>query len=138
MGFGKTWTVLGYFPQALKVKAGTTVTFVNKAPVEVHNVVFGPKKYILGLQKTTDLFPTGPKSPNQTSPFLVYGSEPKGQYSFDGANHGNGFLSTPLNAGAPGQGLSQSWAVTFTKPGTYSYFCWIHGPEMSGKIIVTG
>ena len=36
----------------LKVKAGTTVTFVNRSPSEVHNVVFGPKKYIEQLAKT--------------------------------------------------------------------------------------
>ena len=29
----------------------------------------------------------------------------------------------------------QSYSYTFTKPGTYSYFCSIH-PEMTGKVIV--
>ena len=52
--------MLGYFPRTLRVKAGTTVNFVNKAPSEVHNIVFGPKKYIQGLEKKTDLLPTGP------------------------------------------------------------------------------
>ena len=27
--------------------------------------------------------------------------------------------------------------VTFTTPGTYKYFCWIHGPDMGGTIVVT-
>jgi plastocyanin len=27
--------------------------------------------------------------------------------------------------------------VTFSTPGTYKYFCWIHGPDMSGTIVVT-
>ena len=80
MGVGNGATILGYFPQTLTVKAGTTVTFVNKAAAGGAQRVFGPKKYILGLEKTTDLFPTGPNSPNQVSPFLIYGSEPKGQY----------------------------------------------------------
>jgi len=26
--------------------------------------------------------------------------------------------------------------VTFTKPGTFKYICWIHGPDMSGTIVV--
>ena len=81
----------------MTVKAGTTVTYVNKSPTEVHNLVFGPKKYILGLEKKTDLLPDRPDgSPNQVSPFLIYGSEPKGKYSYDGTNHGNGFFATPL------------------------------------------
>ena len=137
MGVGNGATVLGYLPQTLTVKAGTTVTFVNKSPPEVHNVVFGPKKYILGLEKTTDLFPTGPNSPNQVSPFLIYGSEPKGQYNYDGTNHGNGYFSTPLTSGSSAVPIPRAWKVTFTKPGKYSYFCWIHGPDMSGKVVVT-
>jgi plastocyanin len=137
MGVGNGATVLGYLPQTLTVKSGTTVTFVNKAPQEVHNVVWGPKKYILGLQKTTDLFPTGPGSPNQVAPFLIYGSEPKGQYNYDGTNHGNGFFSTPLTSGSSAVPIPRAWKVKFTKAGTFSYFCWIHGPDMAGKVIVT-
>jgi plastocyanin len=113
------------------------VNFVMKSPEEVHNAVFGPKKYIQGLQKKTDLFPTGPSSPNQASPFIVYGSEPKGRYSYDGSNHGNGFLSFPVLDTIAASPLPGSWKVTFTKPGKYKYFCWIHGPDMSGEIDVT-
>jgi plastocyanin len=137
MGVGNGPTLLGYLPQTLTVKAGTTVTFVNRSPQEVHNAVWGPKKYILGLQKTTDLFPTGPGSPNQVSPFLLYGSEPKGQYTYDGKNHGNGYLSMPLTTGTPGVPLPHSWKITFSTPGSFSYFCWIHGPDMAGKVVVT-
>jgi plastocyanin len=137
MGVGNGATVLGYLPETLTVKSGTTVTFVNRAPQEVHNVVFGPKKYILGLQKTTDLFPTGPNNPNQVSPFLIYGSEPKGQYNYDGTNHGNGYFSTPLTSGSSAVPIPRAWRVTFNKPGKYSYFCWIHGPDMAGKVVVT-
>jgi plastocyanin len=137
MGVGDGPTLLGYLPQTLTVKAGTTVTFVNKAPQEVHNVVWGPKKYILGLQKTTDLFPTGPNGPNQVSPFLIYGSEPKGGYTYDGKNHGNGYLSTPLTSGSRAVPIPASFKVKFSTPGTYSYFCWIHGPDMAGKVVVT-
>jgi plastocyanin len=137
MGVGGTSTLLGYFPSKLSVKAGTTVTFVNKSPSEVHNITFGPKKYILGLAKKTDLLPTGPGSPNQVAPFLLYGSEPKGQYNYDGTNHGNGFFATPLTTGTPGVPLPHASKVTFTKAGTYHYFCWIHGPDMSGTIVVT-
>ncbi len=138
VGLGSTSALLAYFPKTLTVKAGTTVSFVNKSPSEVHNIVLGPRKYILGLQKKTDLLPQGPGSPNQVAPFLPFGSEPKGKYTYDGTNHGNGFLATPLTAGSPRVPLPKVAKVTFTKPGTYSYFCWIHGTDMSGTIRVTG
>jgi plastocyanin len=137
MGLGKGVTTYGYFPNKLTVKAGTTVTFVNKSPEEPHNITFGPKKYILGLQKTTDLMPAGPTGPNQVSPFLLYGSEPKGGYSYNGSNHGNGFFATPATIGPGSVPLPRSSKVTFTKPGKYTFFCWIHGPDMKGEIDVT-
>jgi len=137
MGLGTTSALLAYFPKALTVKAGTTVNFVNRSPSEVHNLVFGGKKYYAGLQKKTDLLPQGPNSPNQVAPFLPFGSDPKGQSTYDGTNHGNGFFVTPLTAGDPHVPLPHASKVTFTKPGRYSYFCWIHGPDMSGTIIVT-
>ena len=137
MGVGSTVALLAYLPSTLRVKVGTTVTFVNRSPSEVHNVVFGPKKYIEKLQKTTDLFPMGPTAPNQVAPVLLHGSEPVGHYTYDGTNHGNGFLSTPVTAGAAAAPLPHSNKVTFTKAGTYKYFCWIHGPDMGGTIVVT-
>jgi plastocyanin len=136
MGVGGKVSLFAYYPKVLKVKAGTTVNFVNKAPSEVHNIVFGPKKYLQQWGKTTDLMPQGPTSPNQVTPILPYGTDPKGA-SYDGAStHGNGFFATQLTAGAP-IGLPRSSKVTFTAPGTYKYFCWIHGPDMGGTIVVT-
>jgi plastocyanin len=138
-GTGNT-TRLSYEPATLTVKAGTTVTFKEVARTEVHNVAFGPKAWIQAFQKKNDLLPTGPGSKNQFSPIMVYGSEAPGPINYDGKNHGNGFLSTPLNDNAPGnppQGLAGSAQVTFTKAGTYKYFCLIHGPDMSGTIVVT-
>jgi plastocyanin len=136
MGVGGGVAMLAYYPKVLKVKAGTTVTFVNKSASEVHNIVFGPKKYIQQFQKKTDLFPTGPKSPNQVTPLLPYATDPT-PYTYDGdATHGNGFFATPLTSGAP-VGLPHASRVKFTAPGTYKYFCWIHGPDMGGTIVVT-
>lgn len=137
MGVGSGATLLAFFPNSLKIKVGTTVTFVNKSAPEVHNVTFGPKKYVQGLAKKIDLFPTGPTGPNQVAPVLPYGSEAKGHYQYDGTNHGNGFLATPLTIGTSKVPLPKSVKVTFTKAGTYKYFCWIHGPEMGGTITVT-
>jgi len=137
MGIGDTATILAYFPSTLKIPVGTTVDFVNKSPEEPHNITFGPKKWVRGFQNKTDLFPMGPGKPNQAAPVIPYGSEPKGQYSYDGTTHGNGFFATPVTADDKTTPLPRSWKVTFTKAGTFKYFCWIHGPDMSGTIVVT-
>jgi plastocyanin len=137
MGVGKAETIYAYFPNRLTVKAGTTVTFVNKSPQEPHSATFGPKKWIQGFQKKTDLFPMGPKAPNQVAPVILRGTEPAGQFRYDGTSHGNGFFSTPTTGSRKIGPLPISAKVTFTKAGTYKYFCWIHGPEMGGTIVVT-
>ncbi len=137
MGVGGGVAMLAYYPKVLKVKAGTTVTFVNKSASEVHNIVFGPKKYLDQWGKKTDLFPTGPGSPNQATPIIPYGSDPKPLTYAGATTHGNGFFATPVAAGAPLPGLPRASRVTFSTPGTYKYFCWIHGPDMNGTIVVT-
>jgi plastocyanin len=140
-GVGGTSTLLAFLPASLTVPAGTTVNFVNMSPSEIHNEAFGPQDWILNFMNQTDLLPLGPPgTPNQTSPVLVYGSE-IGQPAYNGSNHGNGFLATGLTDDQPGDppnGLPQARSITFTKAGTYKYFCLIHGPPMSGEIVVTG
>jgi plastocyanin len=135
MGVGGKVTLLAFKPKVLTVKAGTAVTFVNKSPSEPHNVAFGPQKYIEQFSKKTDVFPTGPKSPNQVTPVLPFGTDPK-PYTYAGTSmHGNGFFVTPITAGAP-IGLPRLSRVTFSTPGTYKYFCFLHGPDMGGTIVV--
>jgi plastocyanin len=140
VGNGGKTTLLAMVPLKLTVKAGTTVNFINKSPSEPHNVGFGPKAYILAQLKKLDLFPFAPGAPNQAPPYFVYGSEPPGGYVYDGTNHGNGFLATPLSdaqPGSPPRGLAGSYRIKFTKAGKYHYFCMLHGPDMAGDIVVT-
>ena len=117
-------------------EVATTVRFVNDSPTEVHNEAFGPVKWINSFQQKTDLLPMGPGSPNQVGPALVYGTEPPGGYKYDGKNHGNGSLATPLTDDSRFIPLPRSRSVTFTAPGKFHYFCLIHGPDMSGDVIV--
>jgi plastocyanin len=135
MGLGRNTTILDFKPDVLRVKAGTTVNFVNHAPSEVHDVAFGPVKYMEAFQKKNDLFPMGPGKPNQTSPPFIYGTDP-GPYTYDGTNHGNGFFVTPLRDGVAG-GLPNTSRITFTKPGKYHFICFLHGPDMAADIVVT-
>ena len=48
--------------------------------------------------------------------------------------------SVPHNVSGPGfkskTATKVSFSRTFTKAGTYHYFCEIHGPQMSGTIVV--
>lgn len=135
MGRGNKATVLGYFPAKSTIKAGSTIHFESASASEPHNVVFGPPDYIEGFMKATDLLPAAPDAPNQVSPALAYGTE-GGPYVYTGANHGNGFMATPLASLAPGFPV-RATDVTFTKAGTYHFFCLLHGPEMAGDITVT-
>jgi plastocyanin len=142
---GKQATLLAYLPNSLTVAKGTTVTFMNMSPSEVHNMTFGPSEeggFVQTFQTQTDLFPAGPGTPNQVSPPFIYGSEPTtapGTYTYSGNEYGNGFLWTPLMDDQPGDppaGLPGTTKITFDTPGTFKYFCAIHGPDMSGEVIV--
>lgn len=133
---GRT-TVLDFVPNMTTVKAGTTVNFRIKAPTEAHNAAFGPLKYLDKLFKQTDLFPMGPKSPNQVTPFFVFGSDPPGTPYEGKTTHGNGFYSTPLGDAIAGAPPPSSFRVKFTEPGKYHFICLLHGPDMAADIRVT-
>ena len=137
-GVGSATALMAFQPSKLTVPVGTTVTWVENSRTEVHNMTFGDESYALGLIRTLDLLPVAPGAPNQVNPFTVFGSEPPGPYVYTGSNHGNGFLATPTIDNDPSSPPPQSFGVKFTKPGTYHYFCMIHGKEMSGDIVVTG
>jgi plastocyanin len=141
-GIGEDATLLAFLPQSITVPAGTTVDFVSMSPGEPHNVVFGPMDWLEPFFLADDLFPAGPGDPNQAHPFFIYGSDAPGAdgvYTYSGATqHGNGVFSTPLTDGDPGvPTLGSTARVKFTVPGTYDYFCLLHGPFMSGQVTVT-
>jgi plastocyanin len=142
----KQASIIAFLPGTLNVAAGTTVTFEVGSPSEVHNEVFGPTgpgSFVDAFTSAQDLIPAGPgATANQFAPTFVYGSEPpgpSGAFTYTGSNYGIGFMWTPLmddQPGNPPMGLPGSQKVTFTTPGTYTYYCAIHGSSMSGKIVV--
>lgn len=134
---GGSVEIMGFRPQVLKIKAGTTVTFLQNSPMEPHDMVFGPPDWVKNFLQTTDLIPQGPGAPNQVEPVFFYGTDPtSAPYVYSGSNHGNGFLATPL-LGPPGTPLPKQFQITFTKPGVYKYICGLHGPDMNGEIDVS-
>jgi plastocyanin len=121
---------IAFFPARKAVDVGDTVTFeMSRSTIEIHNVAFGPKPYLDEFAKRF----LGPVF----EPFEVYRSDAPGTaVSLDGTNHGNGFFNTGVLDADGASPFPRSDRVTFTKPGTYSYYCAVHGNDMTGEIVV--
>ena len=121
---------IAFFPAKKTVDVGDTVTFtMPKRSIESHNVAFGPKDY---LDKHAQAF-FGPVF----EPFVTFRSEAPGTpIVFDGANHGNGWVNTGLLDSDSKSPAPKADQITFTKAGTYSYYCAVHGNDMAGEITV--
>ena len=119
---------IAFFPAKKTVKVGDTVRFeMSKDSIEIHNVAFGPKAY---LDSKPFLGPV-------LNPFVTYRSDAPGTaVSFDGANHGNGYFNTGILDAGKDTPFPSSDSVTFTKAGTYTYYCAVHGNDMKGEIVV--
>jgi len=146
----KQATLLKFAPESVTVPVNGVVSFVNRSPSEPHNMVFiGPKVGEKGTaqdyvdQHVAATEPQGPGFPGgQVAPGFIYGSEEPGAdgiFEYSGDDYGNGFFWSPLMDGLVGEapnGLPSTEKVRFTKPGTFFYFCGIHGPGMSGSVTV--
>jgi plastocyanin len=128
---------LKFFPENLKIKAGTTVEFKIASKREIHTITIGPAAYTAAIEKTFTTpqpNPTGPPT-LLVNPLAAYPSDPPPLPAYTGANHGNGFEGSGVLAlGGP---LPSSAKIKFTKPGVYQFECVIH-ENMDGKITVTG
>ena len=125
-----------FYPSAITVRAGAQLTFADRDLQDPHTVTFGP---VEGNPQDPlhGVFPSGPGNPkafNGTSAlnsgFLFHKSQ---------AEYWN-LKFSPAAALAP----RTEWSVTFTTPGTYNFYCELHGflfPDgsvggMSGSITV--
>lgn len=97
---------LQFYPASITIDAGDSITWQFPAG-EPHTVTFlGPK--------TSPPPPTDPSVP-----------APAGGSTYDGSTYtSSGFVLG-----------GKSYTLTFTKPGTYKYYCLIHG-EMAGTVVV--
>jgi len=127
----------GFFPSALTVSAGTTVTFsMAKGSFEVHTATTGPGNPETEPQSYLGTLAASLQSPVWASP-AIYPSDPPGApAALTPASHGNGFWNAGAldNTSATPQ-LPSSSKVTFSAPGTYQFYCMIH-PFMHGTVTV--
>jgi plastocyanin len=128
---------LRFFPQNLRIKAGTTVNFKLASQREIHTITIGPAAYTTAIEHTFTTPQPNPGGPPTllVNPLGAFPSDPPPLPPYTGANHGNGFEGTGILAGGGGP-LPSSMKITFTKPGVFNYECIVH-EEMDGKITVT-
>jgi len=115
-----------YFPAQLTVHVGDTVTFKQNAP-EIHTVTF------LAPSQEKPQF-EGPDFP-VVDPAIAYPVLPADSL-YDGTGYVNsGLMSTDPSFFLPGEQVT-SFSLTFTKAGSFPFYCIVHGDPMSGTINV--
>ncbi len=115
-----------YFPATIHIHVGDTVVW-KKSSNEIHTVTF-----LGSMAKSPDLLvpmPNAPQGAMMVNPQAGFPAGPKdGKY--DGSYTNSGIIG-------PDQGQAQQFKLTFTKAGSYSYTCIVHGVEkMIGTVVV--
>ena len=133
----KNTAILRFFPAKKTVPVGTTVTLsMPPTTAEIHTFSFGPAAY---LKQQADGFIA--PDPSAKPPLLVFNpliafpsDPPPAVLVHNGANHGNGFLSTGVLDRVAASPSPPSAQVRFDKAGTYDFICLVH-PFMKGQIV---
>jgi plastocyanin len=140
----KSAVLFRYTPSKLTTKVNTPVTLtMSSGTSEDHTFTFA--KDVKAAAKAADATFIGPLPGTGTAGPPTIAFDPKWALSteapnqpivIDGANHGDGLVNTGVLDGDSKTPFAQKVQVSFSKPGTYSYFCAIH-TFMTGKITVT-
>jgi plastocyanin len=133
-------TALFKFFGSPKVKVGEPVTFsMPGTSAETHNVALGPEAYLKAQSDGTfapDASTTPPAFVLNPLVFLPSDS-PSAFPAYSSTLHGNGFLNTgalDTDAATPNPAKA---TIAFSAPGTYTFYCLIHYPDMKGTVEVT-
>lgn len=127
-GGGGSQTANGYFPRAVTINAGDTVswTFPSANP---HTVTFDnghqPPLFVEGLSPAPD---------NSGDLDLTAAALPRGSDGVSAVFDPKTQISSGVPTDAPDQ--RKPFSVTFNTPGVFDYICAIHGPAMIAQIIV--
>ncbi len=113
-------SVMRFLPNTLTISVGDSVTWTNPDMMDPHTVTFAPDG----------------KYPEFPSPQAF---APAGGSTYDGSTFTNSGLIMPMGSPAV-PGTTESYTLTFTKPGVYTYHCLLHDSlGMIGKIrVVSG
>jgi plastocyanin len=126
-----------FFPKVKNVHVGDTVSFeMTKGTSEEHTVTFGPPAYLGPIETILPDAATGTPPKLAVDSRLYYASDPGAVLTYNGTNHGNGFLNTGALDGDDGGPVGRVRQVTFTAPGSFQYLCLLH-PQMVGTIVVS-
>lgn len=140
----KSAVLYRFTPSALATKVNTPVTLtMSSGTTEDHTFTFA--KDVKAAAKAADatfiapLPGTGKAGPPTLAfdPKWALSTEAPGQpIVIDGANHGDGLVNSGVLDGDAKTPFPQKVTVSFSKPGTYTFFCAIH-TFMTGKVTVT-
>jgi plastocyanin len=128
--------VMQFLPNALEIKAGDTVRWVNHSKTEPHTVTFLGESVEQPEDIAVEPQPSGPPKIIQ-NPLTLF---PQGGQVFNGEGYVNsGFLGELNGEPLPG---GPAYELTFDTAGEYPYYCILHasgpeGPGMAGTITVT-
>jgi plastocyanin len=133
-----------FTPNALTTKVNTPVTLqMTSGTTEDHTFTFAKDIKAAGKQSEAELVAPLPGTGTNGPPTLAFGpkwvypsEKPGSNVVYDGNNHGDGFLNSGVLDGSSKTLFPQKFTVSFSKAGTYNFFCAIH-PFMTGKITVT-
>lgn len=114
-------------PETLTVRVGDTVRWVMKDPYEIHTIT------VSGTERVPEFVIP---EPQPKGPPKIY-FNPKILAPAGGAIHtGGGYYNSGILTSTVEPGPKE-YALTFAKPGTYTYWCVVHVPEgMRGTIVV--
>jgi plastocyanin len=133
-------TLFRFVPAQKTVPAGTAVTLtMSPKSTESHTFTFAKDAKTLSDLAKVFIAPlpgtgkAGPPTLGLASQGVYPSEAPLGTY--DGNNHGDGFLNSGVLDADPKSPLPNAVTVTFTTPGTYQYICLIH-PDMKGTVVV--
>jgi plastocyanin len=124
-----------FFPNALNVPVGTTVTFKMSAKTfDLHTATTGPGDPEQQPTSYLGTLSASLQSPAFNNAAIYPSDQPGAPAGLTPTSHGNGFWSSGfMDQSSATPTLANSSAVTFAAPGTYTFYCLIH-PFMKATV----